>query len=595
LNSPDNFILTDEEISVHKAIVDEAEKPQINNVHIKAQDYEKLFNNVKYLIEKKITLSETIQELVTDSLLQKWVDDGRTYHRDKLNKCAFCGGIITPERWEKIDAHFSKESEELKKAIENEMSALEKSKNYMDVFWKTENITKENYYSLLFSDYENIKNKWDNTVSKHFNLITKLLNKLQERYDDIFNPKSIEKTIDDVSSDIENVIEALNLLAEKNNEKSATLGEDKRKSRKLLRYSEIARFLSEINYEEEKNLIQDEEEKLSISRKNIEDMERKILNLEGEKKQEELKLNNEGEAVKKINAHILEFFGHDGLLLEPEIDGDDNPKTRFVIKRGNEIAYDLSEGECSLISFCYFIAKMEDELNGTEHEKLIIYIDDPISSLDSNHIFFMFSLIETVIARDKKYAQLFISTHNLDFLKYIKRLTIPYDNNKEQINHFVIEKRKNDISYRCFLIKMPSYLKDYVTEYNFLFKEIYNIAQPFSNGKREKYFENNYTLFYNLPNNMRRFLECYLFYRFPNTNDPLKNLGKIFNGHIPALINRVINEYSHLTWGDRGTLVMDIKEAETVAKEIIMVIMRDKEHFEALCESVGVDKNITIL
>jgi len=50
-------------------------------------------------------------------------------------------------------------------------------------------------------------------------------------------------------------------------------------------------------------------------------------------------------------------------------------------------------------------------------------IDDPISSLDSNHVFFVFSLIDSIIAKPKKYTQLFISTHNLDFLKYIKITT----------------------------------------------------------------------------------------------------------------------------------------------------------------------------
>jgi wobble nucleotide-excising tRNase len=238
---------------------------------------------------------------------------------------------------------------------------------------------------------------------------------------------------------------------------------------------------------------------------------------------------------------------------------------------------------------------MEDELNGPNNNQLIIYIDDPISSLDSNHIFFMFSLIESVITKEKKYDQLFISTHNLDFLKYIKRLTIPHgEKNKELINHFIVEKRKKDMEYRCFLFKMPSYLKDYVTEYNFLFKEIYHIARPFGNGDRSKYFENNFTLLYNLPNNMRRFLECYLFYRYPNTDSPLSNLGKIFQGNIPALVNRVINEYSHLTWGDRGALVMDVAEAETVAKEIVKAIMNDKDHFEALCDSIGVAKDIIV-
>ena len=592
--NPQSFLLDEKSISSHKAIIDEKEKPPINNIKFTKPNFKKYFDEVKVLIEKKITLSETIKDLVADSLLQKWVDEGRGFHRHKRNECAFCGGIITTERWEKIDAHFSKESEELKISIENEKIILENSKGYIENFLTANKIIKENYYSVLYDEFDKIKDKWDAYVNEYSNIITKLLEKLQERYDDIFNTKTIE-IMTDVTESIEKTMDSFILLTKKNNDKSTTIEEDKKNSRKVLRYSENARFFSEINYIDEIKLISEEEEKLLLPKKNIGELENKITSLEKEKKQEELKMKDEGEAAKKINNHLLDFFGHDGLSLEPEVDDDDNPRAKFVIKRGNDKAYNLSEGECSLISFCYFIAKMEDELNSADHEHLIIYIDDPVSSLDNNHIFFMFSLIETVIAKDKKYAQLFISTHNLDFLKYIKRLTVPHvDSMEEQVNHFVVEKRKMNTEYRCFLIKMPSYLRDYVTEYNFLFKEIYNMARSFTKGERVKYFENNYTLLYNLPNNMRRFLECYLFYRFPNTDDPLKNLNKIFRSHIPALVNRVINEYSHLTWGDRGTLVMDIGEAETVAKEIMKVIMEDKEHFEALCDSVKVDKDIVI-
>jgi len=321
-----------------------------------------------------------------------------------------------------------------------------------------------------------------------------------------------------------------------------------------------------------------------------------ITKLEDEKKQKEFELNDEGKAAEKINNHLANYFGHNGLVLKPEIIDGDEPKTGFIIMRGNEKAHSLSEGECSLISFCYFIAKMEDELNGTDSNKLIIYIDDPISSLDNNHIFFMYSLINTVIAKDKKYGQLFISTHNLDFLKYIKRLTIPHDEQNNALeNHFIVEKRKKDKAFKCDLKMMPQHLKDYVTEYNFLFKEIYNMAKPFEKGEKVKCLENTFSHFYNLPNNMRKFIECYLFYRYPNTDEPSKNMTKLFNGHVPCLVNRVVNEYSHLTWGDRGTLVMDVQEAEYVAKEILRVIQKkDEEHFNALCDSVGVDNSIIL-
>lgn len=93
----------------------------------------------------------------------------------------------------------------------------------------------------------------------------------------------------------------------------------------------------------------------------------------------------------------------------------------FEIIRDGRKAYHLSEGECRLLAFCYFLAKLDDiDTKGT---KPILWIDDPISSLDSNHIFFIYSLILEEVVTKNKFEQLFISTHSLDFLKYLKRLS----------------------------------------------------------------------------------------------------------------------------------------------------------------------------
>lgn len=88
-------------------------------------------------------------------------------------------------------------------------------------------------------------------------------------------------------------------------------------------------------------------------------------------------------------------------------------KIRFEVMRDGKKAYHLSEGECSLLAFCYFLAKLDDI--ETRDSKPIIWIDDPISSLDGNHIFFIYSLLNAGIVSTGIFKQLFISTHNLDF------------------------------------------------------------------------------------------------------------------------------------------------------------------------------------
>ena len=61
----------------------------------------------------------------------------------------------------------------------------------------------------------------------------------------------------------------------------------------------------------------------------------------------------------------------------------------------------------SNLPFCYFMAKLEDV--ETKGSKPIIWIDDPISSLDSNHIFFVYSLINAEIIEKEEEINKFVA------------------------------------------------------------------------------------------------------------------------------------------------------------------------------------------
>lgn len=295
-------------------------------------------------------------------------------------------------------------------------------------------------------------------------------------------------------------------------------------------------------------------------------------------------LNNEEEGARKVNEYLQNYFGHQNLELqavEEEIESD--KKIRFNIIRNGAIAYHLSEGECSIISFCYFMAKLDDI--HTAGQKPIILIDDPISSLDSNHIFYIYSLINSELFLKDRFEQIFISTHNLDFLKYLKRLKLT----KNQHEFFIINR------YQEFstITIMPKYLKDYVTEFNFLFEQIYNCANA------DVITDENHHLYYNFGNNARKFLEALLFYKYPSridnqtTNANSKRLLKYFGGdqQATALTDRVNNELSHLEEiFDRGMNPIEIPELKRVAQFILDKIEeKDEEQYNALLESIGVE------
>lgn len=51
-------------------------------------DYLILLKKTDNLVTKKISSSNKIEELVKNAILNRWVNEGRSYHKDKLSNCA---------------------------------------------------------------------------------------------------------------------------------------------------------------------------------------------------------------------------------------------------------------------------------------------------------------------------------------------------------------------------------------------------------------------------------------------------------------------------------------------------------------------------
>ncbi|MFM9825075.1 AAA family ATPase [Flavobacterium sp.] len=573
--------LAPEEITELKKLLKEEEKKTITSLQEIKPDFGNQLNQVNELLKKQIKPSEPILELVNNSLLQEWARQGIDKHKGLRDTCGFCGNPINENLWEKLDAHFSKESEELRKEIKLKIDKLEQSKVNLSEFF---NLSKDDFYSNLHSEFDTLQKQWSSATKTYIKSIDILISELSEREKDIFKAREISN-ISDVSESILETIIDINKLIKEHSNKSLTLKTDQNKARVKLRYSEIAKFLTTINYQDKVLKIEKLEADEVIAKKAYDETYAKVELLNEEKRTLEAQSKDESKGAELVNQHLTHFFGHSELKLIAE---GSAPNILFRIVRENGYANNLSEGECSLISFCYFIAKMEDELKDElNSDKLIIYIDDPISSLDSNHIFFMFSLIESIIAKPKKYCQLFISTHNLDFLKYLKQLTYPtykpQPNSKDKAdkNQFLIERKSKSSS----ILKLsPEYLKKYITEFNYLFYQIYTCSSADLQN-----IEHNFQ--YNFGNNMRKFLEAFLFYKYPSNKMSFdQRIKKYFDNDEIAfnLVKRVINEFSHLEDNfDRSIEPIDINVIQSVSSAVMQKMQAtDKDQFDALKESI---------
>lgn len=346
-------------------------------------------------------------------------------------------------------------------------------------------------------------------VKKELTLFSSTKDKIRKYYLDI--KEKVEKKRDQISSydeipvfifEINEIINRINFIINEHNEYCKSIEERKKDARnKLLSNKEKELFLS-LDYAKKY-----ETQELAEKEKDNKEKELNSLNFEKtklihEKIELERSLKDETKAAELINKYLKDYFGRNDLELK--IDKDE--KIKFSIYRGTELALNLSEGECSLIAFSYFLATIKDY---EKNDNLILWIDDPISSLDNNQIFFTFGAIDKIII-EHKYNQIFISTHNLDFLKYLKRLK----NEKAKVEYFLVEREVKQDRITSKIRKMPSYLKEYVTEFHYLFNEIYKVA-----NSQECCLLNTYNQLYNIPNIMRKFLEYYLFYRYPDNKE----------------------------------------------------------------------------
>ncbi|OQY37802.1 MAG: hypothetical protein B6229_07580 [Spirochaetaceae bacterium 4572_7] len=569
--------------------LDERELANIPFNALEYNSFETIISESINLLSRTIAVTDDLNKLVIDDLIKKWIIEGIEYHEGDTSKCKFCGSPFPPSRWTQLKNHFNDESKELRKDITILNSKLVLIVQQAE---KQFNPKKTDFYISNQSDYLQLYEKWDkrrDEFVKRINDLVEVLHTKETKENDILNfdfDLSILNDLLDMEKDIE-------LLIQRNNSKTTSLKKDKALIQKEILLSDIKVFLNESNYNANtrKLAILKAEKDLSIKEFNA--IETKISETKKIIEAKKAMQKDESRGADRVNSYLELYFGSNDIRLEPiEREG----LIQYEIKRNEVLAHNLSDGECSLISFCYFISRIDDlfyipketledgtvvELPIPSNEKLIIYIDDPISSLDNNHVFFIFSLIEARIAKQKKLKQLFVSTHNLDFLKYLKRLS----GKKEECSYLCIEKYKKGADSKSSIVPMPYHLREYVTEFNYLFQEMYNMYKPVK-GDKQKRAENSYTNIYSLPNNIRKFLELYTFYRYPTNDSLMKRLEMMFDGHVPILINRIANEFSHLTFIERAWKPFDIPELDEVVNQIFDKMKEiDEKQFTALLGS----------
>lgn len=541
-------------------------------------------NNLKNVVSALLK-EEPAKDVVIDILennkdLYRWVKEGLEFEENS-ETCSFCGNQVETNRIAALNNYFSNASKDLRDRI----SAIRNSINSEIALINSIEIpkSKNDFTEKVREIIENKINSYKSIKSNYISELNHLLSELTRKEDgNIFNVITLIETEYDLK-EFEDWFSEVNEVIKSHNSLIANFESERDSARGKLKKHLIADFLKNENYFGKKEKSQNAQNWQKLYDNYI--TKKEVLKQE---RLDSLKTITKGKD--ELNKFIQKFLNRDDIKID--VTEDD----KFILLRKTRPAKNLSEGEKTAIAFSYFLVQLES-LGVNQMQETIVFIDDPISSLDTNHISQVYSLINSYFFRknvdennpDKIvncFKQLFISTHNFEFFSFLrdstqlkkkKRRTNQTTGEKEDVPNFGLYQIQKIDTDNSVLKGLNKALKRYKSEYIYLFSLIYNYKQEIENGGEV------YDIL--IPNALRRFLEIYTLMKIPNEPDSVEN-------RIVQLVDNVnnfktLNHFSHFTTFEKATrhdeLIMVLP---TACNELFKLLELDEKHFEALKKAI---------
>lgn len=351
-----------------------------------------------------VDIAEMIKKLGNSD----WVKEGIIYFETNNGICPFCQQKTYDSFAQSLNEYFDETFNTNTKTI-NELNINYKKETNRIVSILEQIISVPSDFIDLKA-FEAEKKVFDSKIAVN---TQKLINK-QKQASQIISLDSMES----IASEISRLISEANMKIDNHNEMVRNLSTER-----ITLTSQVWKYI----LEELKNDFKDYYEKKSIFDKAIAGMEEgiKIKNVVILQKKQELR-NLEKQMTSmvptrdSINA-LLNSFGFQGFRLEIV---ENTNFYKLVRPDGSDAKNTLSEGERTFITFLYFyhLLKGSESETGMTTNRVVVF-DDPVSSLDSDILFIVSSLIKGLMTEVRNnigtIKQIFVLTHNVYFHKEI--------------------------------------------------------------------------------------------------------------------------------------------------------------------------------
>ena len=437
LNNKVSLISLDELREKAKTIFGEAPQPIS---HINEISYDRILEIEEDPIWKKIIVGKAdvdIAKLIQKLNINDWVNQGRAYIQENEEICPFCQQQTISEDFKKqIDSFFdetyhsdTKSLKDLKQEYNTLTQNVINELNVIEVNQKAFKGTKLNidtfaaYLKTLISQ---------NTSNSEF-----LNNKLKEpsRSVDLISLK-------DQFELITGLITTANGEIKKHNEIVANF-----KAEEISLIQSVWKFIVEefkVDIAKFNNDKAGLETGIEALDKQLTDKINEYKKLDSEIKELSKNVTSIKPTVDEIN-RLLKSYGFLNFEIIPATEDG-----FYQIQREDGVLAEstLSEGEITFITFLYYLQLAKGGVSEeTVNEERILVIDDPISSLDSNVLFIVSTLIKEIIKNVKSdignIKQVILLTHNVYFHKEVSFEGL---NRKGEKSQFWILRKNNKLS-----------------------------------------------------------------------------------------------------------------------------------------------------
>jgi len=514
-------------------------------------------NATQSILATPLSPSTTIKELADDPQKKEFAQTGMHIH-EKGDRCAFCGNIISPDRWKELDSFFSKSVSDFETRIDN---ALTQVKGQLNLINSTPSLSTNDFFDHLQDRVSELNDKIADCKNDNIIFLNSLTQELISKKNHEFTVLKLEDI--PLPTDFSKIQELYNQLYEDNKSFHTNLDDERERALKKLRLDKVSRLMSKFNYESHNNKLEVFKETLHHSQEGIQKLEStlsakkaELANLIADSKSEHL-------AVEKMN-QCLDDLGNQSFNLT-YVPNKSGQKGLYTVsdKDGNTRGIShLSTGEKNLVAFLYFMNSLNSVDVDTMKDSVVIF-DDPINSNDDSIQYLIIALIKA-LHKQENCPQLFVFTHNNNFYSQVTPPNHHYRSNSVGYFHLTKADSKTHIQM------ITNENEDLSSLYDELWKELHFA------------YDHNKTIF--MWNIMRRILETYN--RFVYANSSLAQLAdKQLSGSEGSVfilgLTKGLNENSHL--GDE----MDIdigsfsrKNLLTNFEKVFQKLDTD-EHFKA--------------